>query len=125
MNDAKFCRILACLEDDYLNSIPSKYRDSISKCKDFTDEEKIEMLEYISSSIGFEDGLVGFDIDPVTIFVDGELKLTSTLALINWVDPTHFKTVVMDFDFDFDKNKIESITFHDQSEWICETVDID
>lgn len=119
-NDAVFRRILACMDGEQLNKIPSRYKDFLSKLKMFSDSKKNEFVKVLKKGLSSSEQDAHMDTRPYVMLVNGEPKLAAVLEIFK-NDKLVFKTVIMDFDFE--KDAIIDYKIYDQSEWIPVTVE--
>ena len=104
--DAKFCRIIASLNKDIINKIPTEYRSFITKVTKNASKESGNLKKAAKKKLGLK-GDVYFESDPYPIFLDGELKLV-VMATTYKKDKPVYTSVV--FDYDFDKKSVKQIS---------------
>ena len=116
--DAKFCRIIASLDKDLINKIPTEYRKFISKVTKEADDECYGMIKKVRKKVGTQDAY--FEEKPYTIFLDGELKLVTMLCTYKKEKPVYTSVI---FDYDFEKRSVNSIELY--KDWVPESIEIE
>ena len=117
-NDAKFCRIIASLNKNLINKIPTEYRGFITKVTKSASKEAGSLKKAASKKIGGK-STIYYESDPYTIFLDGELKLV-VMATIYKKDQPIYTSVV--FDYDFENKKIKEINLY--TDWKLEKFEL-
>lgn len=97
-NDAKFCRIIASLNKDLINKIPTEYRDFITKVSKTSDKEWNSTLKAIKEKTGSKSDVEFLEV-PYTFFIDGKLKLI-TMASTYENGYVYYYPTIMDYDFE-------------------------
>ena len=117
-NDAKFCRIIACMNKEIINSIPTEYRDFINNVTDSAHKEAASLKKAALKKKSGKNECY-FEADPYTIFLDGELKLITMIC--EYVNEKPVYTSVV-YDYDFDEKKANEITL--SKEWMPEKYEL-
>ena len=107
-NDAKFCRIIACMNKDIINSLPTEYRDFITKVTDSASKEAGSLQKAASKKKNSKNQIY-FEGNPYTIFLDGELKLITMICEYKKEKPVYTSVI---YDYDFDEKKVNDITLY-------------
>ena len=105
--DAKFCRIIASLDKNLINKIPTEYRSFITKVTKEAQKTNSGMLKQVRKKVGTQDAY--FEANPYTIFIDGELKLVTMLCTYKKGKPVYTSVI---FNYDFDKKSVKSIELY-------------
>ena len=108
-NDAEFCRIIASMNKDLINQIPTEYRDFITKVSKMSDKEWNDTLKAIKEKTGAKSDVV-FAEEPYTFFIDGKLKLITMSSTFENSFVYYYPTVI---DYDFDKKTVNSFELYD------------
>ena len=116
--DAKFCRIIASLDKDLINKIPTQYRSFISKVTREAGKDYDSMLKQVRKKVGTRDAY--FEEKPYTIFLDGELKLVTMLCTYEKQKPVYTSVI---FDYDFEKRSVNSIELY--KDWVPKSIEIE
>ena len=114
--DAKFCRIIASLDKDLINKIPTEYRSFISKVTKAAGKDYNSMLKQVRKKVGTQNAY--FEEKPYTIFLDGELKLVTMLCTYEKERPVYTSVI---FDYDFDKRSVNSIELY--KDWVPDSIE--
>ena len=117
-NDAKFCRIIASMNKEIINSIPTEYRDFISKVTDSAHKEAGDLKKAATKKKNSKKSIY-FEADPYTIFLDGELKLVTMICEYEKDKPVYTSVI---YDYDFDEKKVNEITLY--KEWHLEKLEL-
>ena len=117
-NDAKFCRIIASMNKDVINSLPTEYRDFINKVTDSASKEA-DSLKKAASKKKNSKNQIYFEGNPYTIFLDGELKLVIMICEYKNEKPIYTSVI---YDYDFDEKKVNDITLY--KEWNLEKIEL-
>ena len=116
-NDAKFCRIIAGMDKEIINKIPTEYGDFIKKVTSSAAKEVSSLEKAAAKKIGTSD--VYFEAVPYTIFLDGELKLVTMACSYSKNKPVYTSVI---FDYDFDEKKVKDINLY--TEWKLEKYEL-
>lgn len=116
-DDAKFCRILASMDNKLMNTARSEYRDFLSSLSKFSADQSKDMIATLTKGMDTDGMDISLTMVPTTLMLDGELKLVCTLKFTDKEGAISYKSFVMDYDFENDQ--IKDFKVHDQSEWIA------
>ena len=100
--DAKFCRIIACMDKGSINKIPTKYRSFITKVTKEASKETSGMLKKAQKKGGIKGG--HFEAKPYPLYIDGELKLVGMITTYKKEKPVYHAVT---FDYDFEKKTVK------------------
>ena len=107
-NDAKFCRIIASMNKDIINSIPTEYRDFINKVTSSASKEAAGLKKAALKKKNSKNECY-FEADPYTIYIDGELKLVTMICEYKNDKPLYTSVI---YDYDFDEKSVKEISLY-------------
>lgn len=116
-NDAIFRRIIASMDDELLNKLPSDYRDFISGIERYSIKDK-RFLREISAKKGNPDREYIIDTVPSPLLLDGEWKLTSVFFPVWTPEGEKIDYDAAVFDYDFETDTILGCEIYD--DWIID-----
>ena len=117
-NDAKFCRIIACMNKDIINSIPTEYRDFINTVTSSASKEAAGLKKSALKKKNSKNECY-FEADPYTIYIDGELKLVTMICEYKDEKPVYTSVV---YDYDFDEKNVKEINLY--TDWKLEKYEL-
>ena len=117
--DAKFCRIIACMDKKIINKIPTEYRSFITKVTKNASKESGNLKKTAKKKLGLK-GDYYFESDPYPIFLDGELKQVVMVSTYKKDKPSYTSVV---FDYDFAKKSVKKVTKY--TSWKLNKLELD
>ena len=117
-NDAKFCRIIACMNKDSINKIPTEYKDFINTVTSNVSKEAAGLKKAAAKKKNSKKDIY-FEADPYTIFIDGELKLITMICEYKDEKPVYTSVV---YDYDFDEKNVKEINLY--TDWKLEKYEL-